>query len=123
MSLNSDLSSLFSSMADLMDIKGENTFKVLAFRKVSRLLGDLTADARQLLESGALAQMEGIGKATLKIIEEYAATGRSADHESLAHSVPSGLPPLLQIEGLGPKTISLLWKERNITSADELKAA
>src|SRR3954468_14305751 len=123
MSLNTDLSGLFSTMADIMDIKGENTFKVLAFRKVGRILADLSFDVRECIKNNTLCDIEGIGPSSQKIIEEYVATGRSSDFESLSQSVPATLLPLLAVEGLGPKTISLLWKERKITNADQLKAA
>ena len=123
MSLNHELSDLFARMADIMDIRGENTFKVLAFRKVSRIVRDLPADLRQHVEDGTVDQIEGIGKSSQRVIEEYLRTGRSTDHDELTASVPAGLLPLLQLEGLGPKTIALLWKERSITSADELKKA
>ena len=123
MSLNAQLSDVFATMADVMDIKGENTFKVLAFRKVSRILRDLTADVRKHVENGTVDSIEGIGASSQRIIEEYVKTGRSTDCDSLTQSVPPGLLPLLQVEGLGPKTISLLWKQRNITSADALLKA
>ena len=123
MSLNHELSDLFARMADIMDIRGENTFKVLAFRKVSRIVRDLSGDIRQRAEEGSVDQIEGIGKHSQRVIEEYVKTGRSTDHDELAASIPAGLLPLLQLEGVGPKTIALLWKERNITSADELKKA
>jgi len=123
MSLNTDLAQLFTTMADIMDIKGENTFKVLAFRKVGRILGDLQFDVRECVENKTLCEIEGIGPSSQRIIEEYVATGRSGDAESLAQSVPATLLPLLLVEGLGPKTISLLWKERDIKSAEELAVA
>jgi DNA polymerase (family 10) len=123
MSLNTDLSSLFSTMADIMDIKGENTFKVLAFRKVGRILADLSFDVRDCIKNNTLCDIEGIGPSSQRIIEEYVATGRSSDADSLAQSVPATLLPLLQVEGLGPKTLSLLWRERKITNAEELLAA
>src|SRR5438552_332900 len=123
MSLNTDLSALFATMADIMDIKGENTFKVLAFRKVGRILADLTFDVRDCIRNNTLCEIEGIGPSSQRIIEEYVATGRSSDFETLSQSVPATLLPLLQVEGLGPKTISLLWRERKITNADQLKAA
>src|SRR5256885_10541845 len=108
MSLNQELSGLFAAMADIMDIKGENTFKVLAFRKVSRILKDLPGDIRPMVEQGILCDIDGIGKSSQKVIEEYAKTGRSGDAEELAQSVPPGLLPLLQVEGMGPKPIALL---------------
>ncbi|HEV8293485.1 MAG TPA: DNA polymerase/3'-5' exonuclease PolX [Tepidisphaeraceae bacterium] len=123
MSLNTELAALFATMADIMDIKGENTFKVLAFRKVGRILADLSFDVRECIKNNTLCEIEGIGPSSQRIIEEYVATGRSSDFETLSQSVPATLLPLLQVEGLGPKTISLLWKERKITNADQLKAA
>jgi len=123
MPLNRDLAALFHHMADLMDIKGENTFKVLAFRKVGRILEDLTHDLKESVENGTIAQVHGIGQSSQRIIEEFVRSGRSTDFEELRASVPAGLVPLLQVEGLGPKTIALLWKERGITSAEELAKA
>src|SRR5687767_6648145 len=123
MSLNDDLANLFAAMADVVDIKGENTFKVLAFRKVGRILKDLKGDVRRHVEEGTLSEVDGIGKSSQRIIEEYVKSGRSTDAEELAQSVPPGLLPMLAVEGLGPKTIALLWKERNITSADALLKA
>ncbi len=123
MSLNADLARIFHHMADLMDIKGENTFKVLAFRKVGRLLEDLRQDIRQIVEAGDLESLAGIGKSSARIIEQYVTTGRATEAEEIAASVPAGLIPMLQIEGLGPKTAGLLWRERGITSIDELSKA
>lgn len=123
MSLNSQLADLFESMADIMDIKGENTFKVLAFRKVGRILKESSLDLRKCVEANTHCDIEGIGKSSQKIIEEFVKTGRSTDAEELAHSVPAGLIPLLQVPGLGPKTIALLWRERSITNEDQLKIA
>ena len=57
MSLNTDLSALFSTMADIMDIKGENTFKVLAFRKVGRILADLSFDVRDCIKNNTLCEI------------------------------------------------------------------
>ncbi|MGE5610977.1 MAG: DNA polymerase/3'-5' exonuclease PolX [Bacillota bacterium] len=123
MSLNHELSDLFSTLADIMDIKGENAFKVLAFRKVSRIIKDLSIDIRQAVEDGTIGDIEGIGEHSQRVIVEYVKTGRSTDYDQLAQSVPAGLLPLLHIEGLGPKTLALFWKERSITNADQLKAA
>lgn len=123
MSLNQDLSDLFATAADVLDIKGENPFKVLAFRKVSRILKDIGIDIRKAVEDETVGDIEGIGQHSQRIIEEFVKTGRSTEIDELLHSVPEGLLPLLHIGGLGPKTIALFWKERNITSADQLAAA
>jgi DNA polymerase (family 10) len=120
MSLNSELSALFSTLAALMDIKGESTFKAIAFSKVSRILKDSTVDLAEAVREGNLKEMEGIGPSSQRIIEQYVKSGKSEDFEEVAASVPAGLLPMLEIPGLGPKTIALLWKERKITTLEEL---
>src|SRR4051812_14675718 len=120
MSLNHELSQLFSSMAAMMEIKGESVFKAIAFGKVSRLLNDMTFDVRKCYEDGTLCDLEGVGDASRRVIEEYIKTGRSTDFEELAESVPAGLIPLLGIPSLGPKTIGMLWRERGVTSMADL---
>lgn len=123
MSLNNELSQLFKTFAAVMEIKGESPFKAIAFSKVSRILKDATFDVRKLCEEGKLADVEGLGASSCKIIKEYVESGRSADFEEVAASVPPGLLPLLDIPGLGPKTIALLWKQRGVTNLEELVKA
>ncbi|HSI37034.1 MAG: DNA polymerase/3'-5' exonuclease PolX [Phycisphaerae bacterium] len=123
MSLNSELAGLFERMAQIMEIKGANPFKSIAFHKVARVLRDLTVDVKQCCADGTIKEIQGIGEGSRKVILEYVRDGRSADYEELAASVPAGLIPMLQIPSLGPKTIALLWKERAVTSIDELKKA
>lgn len=120
MSLNQELSDLFKTFAAVMEIRGESTFKAIAFSKVSRILKDMTFDIRKLCEENKLKDIEGLGASSCKIISEFVQTGRSTDFEEAAASVPAGLLPLLEIPGLGPKTISLLWKQRNVTNLEEL---
>ena len=123
MSLNHDLSNLFKTMASIMEIKGESVFKSIAFSKVSRLLKDMTFDIRKAHAEGKLAEIEGIGASSRKIIEEYINTGQSTDFAELSTSVPAGLLPMLEIPGLGPKTIALFWKERGVLSLEDLTKA
>jgi DNA polymerase (family 10) len=123
MALNHDLSELFRQMAAIMEIKGESVFKSIAFSKVSRLLKDMTFDIRKACDDGTLKDIEGIGESSRKIILDYVRTGRSPDYEELAASIPAGLIPMMEIPGLGPKTIALFWKERKITSLEELVKA
>lgn len=120
MSLNHQLSEMFKTMAAILEIKGEPVFKAIAFSKVGRLLDDATIDIRKLVENDELETLESVGKHSRKVIEEFVKTGRSKDFEDLAASIPSSLIEMLQLPGLGPKTIALLWKERGITTIDEL---
>ncbi|MFN4242633.1 MAG: DNA polymerase/3'-5' exonuclease PolX [Tepidisphaerales bacterium] len=123
MSVNTELSELFERMAAMMELKGESAFKAIAFSKVARLLRDATFDVAQAARDGTLADIEGIGPSSRKIIEEYLATGKSSDVEQVAAQIPAGLLPMLEIPGLGPKTVRLLWQERGITSIDQLEKA
>ena len=123
MALNHELSAVFERMAQLMEIKGVSVFKSIAFHKVARQLKDMTLDIRKCCEDGTLKEVEGIGDSSRKIIEQYVKEGRSTDYEELAASVPAGLVPMLEIPSLGPKTIALFWKERGITTIDELVKA
>jgi DNA polymerase (family 10) len=123
MSLNQELSTLFQTLAAVLEIKGESVFKAIAFSKVGRIVGDMTADLRAQVEAGTLKDVAGIGDSSRKIIEEFVRTGRSTDAEELQASVPAGLLPLLEIQGLGPKTIHLLWKERNVLGLEDLVKA
>ena len=120
MALNYELSELFRSLAQIMEIKSENPFKAIAFQKVSRILRELTFDVADKVRDGTLTQVEGIGEASRRIIEEYVRTGRSTDYDQVATSVPPGLIPLLRIPNLGPKTIAMFWKERGVTNLQEL---
>jgi DNA polymerase (family 10) len=83
----------------------------------------MTFDIRKLCQEGKLAEVEGLGASSCKIITEFVDTGRSTDFDEVAASVPPGLLPLLDIPGLGPKTIALLWKERGVTNLEELVKA
>ena len=123
MSLNAELANLFQTAANVLDIKGGNPFRAISFAKVARILEDTTEDVRALVEAGTLEKVNGIGSSSGKMIEEYVKTGRSADYEELLATIPPGLPEMLNIQGLGPKTVSLLWHERQIESIDDLAKA
>jgi DNA polymerase (family X) len=123
MTLNDELAALFQTFADILQIKGEPVFKAIAFQKVSRMLAESTVDIRKAIADGSLADMEGIGPSSRRIIEQYAATGKSQDFEEASRDVPAGLLEILKIPGMGPKTVALLWKERKIESVDELVKA
>jgi DNA polymerase (family 10) len=123
MSLNQELSDLFANLSSLMELKGENVFKVIAFQKVSRIIREMNFDLKQCVQENTLCNIEGIGKASQQIIEEYINTGRSTILDDLSKSIPPGLGELLRIDGLGPKTIHLLWHEKDITSLADLKKA
>ncbi|MDB5297273.1 MAG: to polymerase beta family protein, partial [Phycisphaerales bacterium] len=123
MSLNQDLSDLFLNFARVMELKGETVFKVIAFQKVGRILGDMTDSVRDAYDRGELDKIEGVGESSRRIIAEYVRTGRSSEYDEALAGVPAGLLPMLDIPGLGPKTVALFWREKGVTSIEQLVKA
>ncbi|WP_423799266.1 DNA polymerase/3'-5' exonuclease PolX [Neobacillus sp. SAB-20_R2A] len=111
---------LLETIAIYMELKGENPFKISAFRKAANAL---ETDERSLLEIDDFTALSGIGKGTAAVIEEYIKEGSSTVLKELKEEVPPGLIPLLQIPGLGGKKISKLYQELGITDVSSLKEA
>ena len=120
---NKELAALFHRLGDALDIKGEQTFKVLAYRKAARILEDLTDDVETLVRDKKLETLEGIGHGIAQKIEEFVATGRMAKYEEAVAGLPPGLLDLLDIPGLGAKTVSLAYKELRVGGLNDLKRA
>lgn len=120
---NLQLSAIFQEMADLMLVLGRDSFRVNSFARTARILGDLTQDLAPLVHDLELiTAIPGIGKGTALRIVEFLQTGRIAEHDHLRAQVPPGLPELLAVPGLGPKTVALLWRQAGVLSLDDLKA-
>ncbi|KAB7706003.1 DNA polymerase/3'-5' exonuclease PolX [Bacillus aerolatus] len=113
-----DIIRLLEKIAIYMELKGENPFKISAFRKAAAAL---ETDERSLSEIEDITKIPGIGKGTSAVIEEYRETGESAVLKELQEEVPAGLIPLLQLPGLGGKKIAKLYKELDVKHIDELK--
>lgn len=118
---NGVLAGMFERMADILEIQGENVFKVNAYRKAARVIGDLSEDVAALRQDGRLNDLPGVGDALAKKIIEFLDTGRIAKYEELAGSVPDGLMDLLKIPGLGPKTLILANKKLDVKNMADLK--
>ncbi|WP_282019972.1 DNA polymerase/3'-5' exonuclease PolX [Planomicrobium okeanokoites] len=103
-----------------MELKGENPFKVSAFRKAAQAL---ELDQRSLSEIEDVTKLKGIGKGTGDVILELMDSGKSSVLEELQGEVPKGLIPLMKLQGLGGKKIAKLYKELGIDSAEALKQA
>jgi DNA polymerase (family 10) len=120
---NKIISALFDQMADIMEILGEDRFRINSYRKVARVVGDIPTDIENLLAAGQLAKMPGIGKSSLAKIEEFTGTGAIAAHQELLARIPPELPELLTIPSVGPKGVKAVYDQLNVTSIAELKAA
>ncbi len=118
---NKELAALFAHIADALEIKGETGFKVLAYRKATRILEDLTDDIEKITEEGRLLDLPGIGSGIAKKIEEYLKTGEMKKYAEALSEIPESLLDLLEIQNLGAKTIHLARKELRVENLEDLK--
>lgn len=115
-----DVIQLLEKIAIYMELNGENTFKVSAYRKAAQ---SLEIDEHSLDEIKDVTELKGIGKGVGEVISEYRETGTSSTLKELQRLVPEGLIPLMKIQGLGSKKIAKLYKELNITDKEHLQEA
>lgn len=118
-----EIINLLDEIADLLEFKSENPFKISAFRNGSNTIRKINEDINELVNSGRLKEIKGIGKGIYGVIEEYCSHGFSATLEELKKDIPDTLFELFLIRGLGPKKIAQLFKQENIKSLDELRIA
>ncbi len=119
---NKQIAEIFAKTADLLEIKGENPFKVRAYRNAARMLENSSKDFNKLVKEGFdLTKLPGIGHDLSEYIKEIVNTGKFHKLEELKKEIPQGLIELLSIEGLGPKRVKLLYESFGIKNMDELK--
>ncbi len=118
---NKELAALFSKIGDALEIRGETGFKVIAYRKASRILEDLTEDIETIASEKKLQDIPGIGSGIAQKIEEYLQTGQMKKYTEVLSSIPEGLLKLLEIQSLGAKTIHLAHKELQVNGLEGLK--
>lgn len=120
---NQQIAEIFARIADLLEIKGEVIYKILAYRKAADSLASLGRDVKDVWREGALTEIPGVGKAIAEKIDELLTTGKLGFLEKLEAEVPPGLAEVLQVPDLGPKKAALFWKQLGVTNLAELEAA
>jgi DNA polymerase (family 10) len=120
---NQQLANIFRTIADLLEIKGENIYKILAYRKAADSLSNLGQDINGIWKQGKLTEVDGVGKAIAEKIDELLSTGHLEFLEKLEAEVPASLAEELKVPDLGPKKVAMFWKELGITSLAELESA
>ncbi|MEO0009350.1 MAG: DNA polymerase/3'-5' exonuclease PolX [candidate division WOR-3 bacterium] len=118
---NQELARIFERIADALELKGETGFRVLAYRKAARVLTDLTEDVAELDRENRLETVPGIGSGIAKKIHEYLATGKMKKLEEATAGIEPGLFALLDIPGVGPKTVRLLNEKLRVKNIEDLK--
>ena len=120
---NLELAAILGEIADLLEIKGENPYKVRAYRRGAQAVALLADDVRQLAAAGGLRRVDGIGEALEAKIREWAETGAIAYHQRLLQEIPRGLIDVTRVPGVGPKLAKRMFEQAGVESLDDLRRA
>ena len=121
---NEDLARVFEEIADLLELREENTYRVIAYRNAVRELRSTGYDVPALLAAGEpLPKMPGIGAELTAKIREVFETGASRTLEKLRSEYPPGITALLRLPGVGPKRVRLFYEKLGVGSLEDLEAA
>jgi len=121
---NHSLARVLHEIADVLEIKGENLFRVRSYRLAGESLQSLTRDVAEMIRRGDdLGRVTGVGPGIAAKLRELVETGRCAYHEELLSEVPRSVLDLLKVPGLGPKGVSLVFRKLDVRSAEDLEAA
>lgn len=120
---NRAVADVLQEIGQILEVQGENPFKVRAYYAAARALAGLTEDVRSLVEQKRLREIPGIGQALEEKITQLVTTGRLEAYEELRRQVPAGVLEIMNIPSVGPKKARALWKELGITSVEELRKA
>jgi len=119
---NTDVADMFERMADLLEIKGANRFRVRSYRDAAQTVSSLSANLADLVGRGEdLTELSGIGDSLAEKIEQMVEHGSVEQLDALESEIPPGLRDMMKVEGLGPKRVKTIWEELGAESLDELE--
>ena len=121
---NAAIARVFDEIADLLEMKGENQFKIRAYRQAARTIKKLPGEVEQMVRNGdSLQDIPGVGEAIAKKIDDLVKTGHVKVHDELKAEFPQGILDILAIPGVGTKTAFRLYTELGVKSVAELEQA
>ncbi len=121
---NNDVVDIFDEVADLLEIRNDNPFRVRAYRNAARTVAGLSRSVAELaVEEKGLDGLPGIGKELSEKIRTIVKTGKLPFLEDLKKELPGGLSTLMKVRGLGPKKVAALYEKLKVASLDDLKKA
>ncbi len=121
---NQSLARVLQDIADVLEIKGEGFFRIRSYRLSAESVGSHGEDVAEMIRRGDdLGSITGVGGGIAAKLRELVETGRCEYHEELLSEIPRSLLDLLQLPGLGPKGVSLVFRELGVRSAEDLEAA
>jgi len=121
---NSDIASIFDEIADMLEIQGDNPFRVRAYRNAARLIAGLPMSVADMVERGEdLTVLQGIGKELAAKITEIVKTGTLAKLKEIEERTPPELSRLMKVAGLGPKRVKVLYEKLGVKDFEGLRQA
>ena len=120
---NKEIAKVFEDIGGLLELKGENVFKIRAYQKAARTIEQLSVELDLLSKEGRLKEVPGVGEAIEKKIAELLDTGKLDYYEKLKKEFPAGISTLLDVPGIGPKTAMLLTSDLGVQTIEDLEKA
>ncbi|MGI9534179.1 MAG: DNA polymerase/3'-5' exonuclease PolX [Thermodesulfobacteriota bacterium] len=121
MNINNEIARIFSNIGNMLDITGENPFKVRAYKNASRNISALDNDLKSYSDNNKIESIKGIGKDLTKKIKEFIDTGKIQYYEDLKTKVPEDILDILNIQGIGPKLLTTLYNDFGVKNFDDLE--
>jgi DNA polymerase (family X) len=119
---NIEIVAVLEELADLLEIKGSNPFRIRAYRNAVRTIKGLTRGLSEMVEAGEdLTELPSVGKDMASHIVELVTTGELARLQEVAQEVPRSLVQLVKLDGVGPKKVKKLWEELDVITMDDLE--
>lgn len=120
---NNEVADLLDRLGELVEANGEDRFKVAAYHRAATSIRNMDGDVEAFWQEKRLEEIQYVGKGIAKKIDEFLQTGRLQLLEKLRERIPPGVPLLLRVQGIGPRTAYHLSHDLGITSVDQLRAA
>ena len=120
---NADLAEQFDLLADLLELEGAESFRVLAYRRAATRMRETSGSIAELALNGRAKELQGIGKTIEEKIVQIVETGTIEALAKKRAGVPEGVVQFMRLPGLGPKTAARIWRELGVTTLDELRQA
>ena len=120
---NAEIAEVFSQIATLLEIKGEDPYRVRSYQRAAEMIANLTEELSAIRERGELLAIPGVGSSTAGKITELLDTGQCTQHQELLREIPETLFDVLRIPGVGPKTGKLVWEKLGIATVEALEEA
>jgi len=120
---NAELAEQFDLLADLLELEGAESFRVLAYRRAATRMRETSGSIAQLALDGRAKELQGIGKTIEEKVVQIVETGTIEALAKRRASVPEGVVQFMRLPGLGPKTAARIWRELGVTTVEELREA